>query len=254
MSVLNTAYLTSKISSESGEEIEVSSTSNNYKTTNVSSDIAIIRESERSWVVPEGKVIVTTTITNNSDIDVTDIRLTDTISDGGRFNSGSLKIGSQTYDELDPTEGINLPITIGGFGVDASISYEIVLDKYVDADVLTSSSTINFSLDGSSFSLNSNEVIINILKSGIVLLKSASANVVKLGDELTYTIEISNTGNLINTELFFRDPIPTNTSFVQKSVAIDGVLKEDLDPETGFNLKDLNPGDSVTVSFKVTVN
>lgn len=254
MSVLNTAYLTSKISSESGEQVEMSNTSNNYKATNVNTDITVIKEAEKSWAVPEGKILVTTTITNNSDVDIVDVKLTDVISTGGSFNQGSLKVGSQTYEDLDPTVGADLPITIGGFGVDASITYEIVLDKYIDGDVLTNSSTINFSLGGSNFNLTSNEISINILKSGIVLLKSASANVVKSGDELTYTIEISNTGTLVNTELFFKDPIPEGTSFVLNSVTIDGASKDGFDPETGFSLKDLNPGDSVIVSFKVEIN
>ena len=63
-----------------------------------------------------------------------------------------------------------------------------------------------------------------------------------------------NEGDIINTNLFFKDPIPEGTTFVAGSVKVNQEEKADFDPAVGFNLDDLNPNGEITVTFEVKVD
>lgn len=253
MSVLNKAYLTSKITEQSGQVVEVSNVSNTHKANNVNTDITIDKTAEKKWVLPGGKVLVTTTITNNTDMDISNIRLTETISDNAHFISGTLKVGSQSYPEADPTTGFDLSVTLGASGTDVSVSYEIESEKYPESDSISVQTVLALTLEEQSFNVQSSVMNITILNNEVYLLKTANTRVVKSGDELTYTIEISNEGTFTNTELFFKDPIPEGTEFVMGSVKVNNEEMADFNPETGFNLGDLSANAKITVQFKVKV-
>lgn len=47
---------------------------------------------------------------------------------------------------------------------------------------------------------------------------------------------------------------PAGTTFVPDSVKLDYIAQPGLNPETGFAVKNLNPGESTVVEFTVTVN
>ncbi|PEL88524.1 hypothetical protein CN604_31715, partial [Bacillus wiedmannii] len=51
----------------------------------------------------------------------------------------------------------------------------------------------------------------------------------------------------------YSDVLPSSITFVPNSVTINGVLQPGLDPNTGFSLPDITPGESVEVTFQVTV-
>ncbi len=53
MSVLNTAHLTSKITDQEGNQVEVSNKSNILRTDNVNSDIVITKSAVKNWVIPK---------------------------------------------------------------------------------------------------------------------------------------------------------------------------------------------------------
>lgn len=97
---------------------------------------------------------------------------------------------------------------------------------------------------------------VNITVNGAVVtsVKSVDKAFAQLGDTLTYTIVLTNSGNVAAETVFFSDPIPGATGFVPNSVTINAVNQPGLNPVPGFNLPDIAPGGSVTVTFQVTVN
>ena len=254
MAIFNTAFLTSKISSETGEMVEISKKSNVFRANKVENDVSIFKSAQKNWALPKDKLQIITTFTNNTDLNISDITIKDTISDGATFVEGSLKLGSQEYAEFNPVSGFIAPITIGGSGGEMVMTYDILLDEYLAENTITLNSTTTLELDSKTYTINSNNYEISILNNDVSILKSANTNVVKSGDELTYTITITNEGTLVNTEVFFKDPIPEGTTFVDKSVTINDEAKENYNPEDGFNLSDLNPNDTITIKFKVIVN
>lgn len=253
MAVSNKALLQSKIT-EGTEEVVVSNQSNVHIANNVDSDIIIIRGAPKNWVLPKETIKIDLTITNNMNQNIEDLIITDTLPSGVTFVKKSLKVGSQEYPDLDPTIGFTLPVTIGAMGSEMVLTYDVLIDEYPNIDEFKSVSKINFDLEGNSYELVSNELNLKVVNNDIVLLKTANTSVVKTGDEIIYTITIENSGSITNTNLVFSDPIPAGTTFVENSVTIDGEAKENLNPETGFNLNDLVPNASTIITFKVTVN
>lgn len=55
------------------------------------------------------------------------------------------------------------------------------------------------------------------------------------------------------TNVQYSDVLPSSIAFEPNSVTIDGVLQPGFNPNNGFPLPDINPGESVEVTFQVTV-
>ena len=81
-------------------------------------------------------------------------------------------------------------------------------------------------------------------------MKSVSATEAGVGDTLTYTVRIQNSGTVTATNVSFLDPIPVGTTFVANSVTINGTPQPGLNPTTGFPLANIPVGGMVTVTFK----
>ena len=254
MALLNTAQLSSKIQSDTGEQISVTNKSNIHRANKVENDLDILKTGSKTWALAKDKVTISTTFTNNTNLEVSDFTIKDTLSEGASFVAGSVKVDSVSHEEFNPIDGFSLSATVGGFGSEMDISYEIEIDPFVQANSITNSSAFSFNIDNKQFSLNSNTITIKIMDNEVFLLKTASASAVKEGDVITYTIEITNEGEIENTDLFFTDPIPEGTTFVEGSVKIDDVEKEDYNPVQGFKLDNLPAKGKIVVEFKVQVN
>ena len=109
MAVLNTAVLKSNITATTGEKVEVTNQSNISKASNIDTDIAIAKVATPTWVLPLGKVTIATTITNNTDVELSDFNIKDTLSEGASFVPSTLKIGSILHEDLDPIIGFVAP-------------------------------------------------------------------------------------------------------------------------------------------------
>ncbi|MBS7728395.1 DUF11 domain-containing protein, partial [Vibrio cholerae] len=83
--------------------------------------------------------------------------------------------------------------------------------------------------------------------------KTATPETVTLGDIITYTISLQNTGTIPANNILVSDPIPTGTSFIQNSVTINNVSQPTANPETGIQIPTLSPSESATISFHVLV-
>jgi len=254
MAILNTAFLTSKISDGSFEPVEVENKSNIHRANNVNKDITIEKTTVKNWVLPKEQITITTTLTNNTDTNLTQLEMKDTLSEGAQFVTGSMVIGSEKYDMYNPIEGFVLPVEIGGFGAEMVITYDILVDEYTVVNNITNTTKITLTLDNKTFEIQSNELGLKIMDNDVTLFKSANTNAVKSGDTITYSVQISNSGTLTNTNLFFSDPIPDGTTFVENSVKIDSEEQQGFNPATGFSLKDLGPNETILVEFKVTVD
>ncbi|TKI88641.1 DUF11 domain-containing protein, partial [Bacillus cereus] len=82
----------------------------------------------------------------------------------------------------------------------------------------------------------SNTVMTVVNSSGLNVRKSVSATEAGVGDTLTYTVRIQNSGTVAATNVSFLDPIPVGTTFVANSVTINGTPQPGLNPTTGFPL------------------
>lgn len=86
-------------------------------------------------------------------------------------------------------------------------------------------------------------------------VKSVDRDIDGVGDTLTYTCVITNTGNFDSNNLNFIDTIPNGTAFTTGSVIVDGTPNTSVSPlpPNGFNLVPISEGQTVTVTVDVNV-
>ena len=93
----------------------------------------------------------------------------------------------------------------------------------------------------------------NETETGIINItgkKEVNTSEAKVGDTLTYTITLTNSGNATGT-VTVTDEIPAGTTLVEKSITNNGVESNGTITWTDVEVK---AGDTVEVSFKVTIN
>ena len=78
-------------------------------------------------------------------------------------------------------------------------------------------------------------------------------SVAAIGDILTYTVTIPNTGLLPANNVTFTDILPNGTSFIPGTVTVDNVPQTNANPAAGISLGTINNGASRTVTFQATV-
>lgn len=253
MAILNQAQLSSSITNTEGGLVTVTTNSNTQRTNKVDTDILLVKSSGKSWGIPKEEILVTTIITNNMDVNLEDFFFQDTLSNGATFVEGSLKVGSEPREELNPIDGFDLSVTIGALGGECDISYSILIDETPRVDEVSIQSSIVATIEGKQFDVTSQIAKIQILNNEVYILKEADLKIVKSGEEITYTLTITNAGSLENSNLILTDPLPPEISFVQGSVLINNVSSPDANPEQGITLPNLGTGESITVSFKASV-
>ena len=212
-----------------------------------------VRSSSKLYVIPSEEIEQTLMLTNNSEAEIENVVIRDTIGEGAKFKAGSLTINGQPYVNLEPNQ-FTLPTSIMPQNV-VTVKYVIVIDDAPTVTKFATISNINYTVDEvDNLNENSNSVEINISNNVITIDKTSDKSAVVSGQILTFQNVITNKGALKNTEITFKDELPDGTNFMEGSVEIDGVSQPTFDPVAGFMIKDLNVGDEVTVSFKVKVD
>ncbi len=254
MAILNQSTLNHKIIRTGTEETIGLITNSNYSRVNkLGKDVLCEKTFDKNWVNAGEVVDVTTTITNNSDVDITNFTFLDTLSNDLSFVDGSLFIGGQNYPTYNIQQGFSHNITLGGSGASFVLKYKLQVATHTSSDTVEDTTKTTFYVGEKIYDVTSNKVAAYILDNQIFVLKSANKQFVKSGDNITYKITISNEGTITNTNLFFVDPIPTGTVFVENSVTVNGETKESFNPSSGFVLDDITPSEKIIITFQVLV-
>lgn len=254
MVITNKSTLTSKVTLPDETEKEISTDSNESTAVNMS--VALVKEktSAKEFGEPLEEILQTLVLTNNSEYEISTLSIQETISEGATFKAGSVTIDDTPYEDYDIVTGVELPAPIEGNGDSTTITYTLVIDENPEVESITTKSTLNYMVNEADLTEDTSEISISLLSNKIKIEKTSNASAVVSGQTLTYQNIITNEGSLTNTELFFTDPIPEGTTFVEGSVKIDDVEQPDYDPATGFALDDLDVGGSVKITFDVTIN
>lgn len=250
MAIQNRAAIISHIKSHEGDDVEVSTLSNLSEVNQVDVDVSIVKAASSTWALPDGNVDIVALIVNNTSAAIENFHFKDTLV-GATFVAGSLKIGSIIHDDLDPVAGFEMQVTLGP-GADMTVTYTAKVDKFPPDEVVKATSSISFSVGEEKFSLTSNDEVVEVLSSGLTMLKSATPTAAITGSEITYTIDVSNDGTHDNTSVVFSDTLPAELEFVTGSVTIDGTPQPTY-TLSSIPLSDLSPGDSVKISFRAVV-
>lgn len=251
--ILNTSSITSNYELPDSTVKEYTTTSNESITENMTTSFTKVRSVSKSYVSDNEEVEVTLVLTNNSEKTIEDVRIADTISNGGTFKEGSMTIDGEAQADFDASN-YTLPNNIGP-SESVTIKYTMIVAKTETSDVVNSFSTITYNVNEvSDLEEKSNTVEVNIVENKVTIVKTSDKTVVIAGQKLMFQNVIENFGGVKNTDVMFKDPIPEGTTFVEESVTIDGTPHTDLNPETGFKIDDLDVGKKTTITFEVMVN
>lgn len=98
-----------------------------------------------------------------------------------------------------------------------------------------------------------NTTVTPIIDATLVINKNASTTFATIGDTITFTSSVTNTGNTTANNIIFTDTIPNGTAFVPNSFKINGVTVPNANPQNGINIGNLNTNASITLSFQVNI-
>ncbi len=182
---------------------------------------------------------------------------TDIIEDGTVFISGSVTVNNTVLPAADPNIGFSIPnITSGQV---ATITFQVSVTNLPAANPTPNTANIVydfiFNPDFAPIqkSTTSNTTFVQINDADIVSLKTVDLTSVTIGDVLTYTTTLTNTGNTDATALVFTDNIPGGTTFIDGSVLVNNIPQLNANPSTGILLGTIAPNISIPVTFSVTV-
>lgn len=216
----------------------------------------VTKSSNKNFVNIGETITYTIIIKNVGQVDANDIILTDPIQEGLSLVSGTISVNGVPIANANLTTGVNIGNLVAGSV--AIVTYEVLVanDKDLCETVVQNQATLTYDFgctdQTDSTSSNMDEVIIRCVE--VELQKSADTTLAVVGDVITFTTIVTNTGSVTLNNVFFTDPIPENTTFVENSLKINGLVQLGANPEVGVNLGTLNPGESVEVSFSVTLD
>lgn len=252
--ITNTSTLTSTYELPDGSRVSNSVTSNVSSTENMTTSFTKLRETDREYATPSDVIKQTLTLNNTSEFTISNVNIKDLISANATFKEGSLKIdGVATSGDLDPTVGFDLTNDIGP-NTSVVITYDLQIDAEVESDIINLLSEVKYSVNEVENLLEqSNQVQIQIIESKITITKTATPEVVIVGQMITIKDVIENKGTTTNTSVNLTENLPSDVEFVTGSIKIDDVEKTDLTLDGGLSLEDLTPGKTITVEFKAKV-
>ena len=99
--------------------------------------------------------------------------------------------------------------------------------------------------------------LITAVKSALPVGASALTPAVKAGDTITYSIDVTNNGDGNSYDVLAYDAIPAGTTYVTNSATIGGVSGGTYDvvnDAIGWRIPQIDPGQTVRLSFQVTVD
>ena len=207
---------------------------------------------QRSTVVVEGeKITYTITVRNDGGLDG-NAQIQDYAPEGTTFVDGSIKVnGSEddNYTETNLNTGIEVNVPAHG---NTTLSFEVTVNGLEDEEStkqIRNTAIVN--------EKDTNEVITTVNKPNVTATKEsipASGETVENGEEITYTIRLTNSGKAPDT-VKVKDNIPTGTEFVEGSIKVGSEARPELTEDNLSNGIDVTveAGNTNTLEFKVKV-
>lgn len=210
-----------------------------------------------------GEIITyTLVITNIGDVTTSNVILLNAIPKYATYIGNSFTINGVTQSGITPAPPQGGLIGDIAPGESTTINFQVLINAIPDPNVILNSGIIKFNyvkdlsnpitLSGS---IITNQVQTFINNADIDISAFSDKASAKIGDTITYTFLLKNSGNTIANNLFFVDSIPEGTKFLENSLYYNGINQLGINPSPGSGvlLAPLSPNGFAEISFKVTV-
>lgn len=102
-------------------------------------------------------------------------------------------------------------------------------------------------------STTSNPVSTQINSGEITLVKSVDKTFATIGDTISYTITLSNPGNVTSQNIIFTDILPDGTTFISGTLTNDSGTQRIGNPANGIQIENINPNGTAVITLNVLV-
>ncbi len=226
------------------------SVSSNTTIVSVSAPNVTMLKSTTSQSVASGDTITyTVLVTNNGAAPINNGVVSDMMPQGTSFITGSVMVNGAALPLANPANGI--PVGTLAPSASATVTFEVIVNMPTPP-VITNQSTVSFTSGAFSSSSQSNNVNTPVTQPVLSLAKSASTANASVGSSVTYSVAVSNTGNLA-AQVTLTDSLPSGTAFIPNSVVVGGLPVAGADPATGIPVGSVAAGATVIVTFGVLV-
>ena len=193
----------------------------------------------------------TVVIENTGDAEATDLVIKDILPSGLKYMEGST-ILDENPSLQSPITGIT--ITSLGIGGSATISFDVTIESAPTVNPVVNNLSIDYkNPDGTNGNVNLTSTGVQVnspdFSSGT---KKANKKYVEIGEEITYTITLPNTGTVPAIDVVLSDSLPNGTEFVPGSILLDGTLGSG-NPSSGINIGNISAGSTKVVTFDLKV-
>ncbi|WP_040329924.1 DUF7507 domain-containing protein, partial [Clostridium ihumii] len=215
-------------------------------------DILVNKLVDKAFADLGDTITYTVTVNNPGVASISNVLFTDALPSGTSYVNGSLTVDT-AYTGTDPMTGITL--TTVGAGQTVTITWKVTV-----GNVLPSPNPIQnigtVTVPGLP-PVNTNPVDTTVNHADLIsqgnLVKSVDKTSAVVGETVTYTIKVTNTGNILANPVTLTDVVPNGTSYVSGTLTVDGNPNGG-DPNSGIAIGPVNPGQTVTVVFSVKIN
>lgn len=248
--LVNQAASTYTFTPPDGRLLSGSAVSNTVTIAVSAPNLSVVKSTASTSVAIGDTIAYSVDITNNGADPVNNVILSDPTPDGATFVPGSVSVNGVPFPNAHPASGI--PVSTLASGASAVVSYSVTVAS-VPADAsIDNEASVTYTSGVFAGSTFSNPVAVPVFQPEIAAAKAANTTNATVGDTVTYTINISNTGNY-GASLTVTDNIPAGTTFVTNSVLINGQPLPQADPSTGIAAGTIAPGATVAVTFSVVI-
>jgi uncharacterized repeat protein (TIGR01451 family) len=217
--------------------------------------LTVVKSADSLATVVGDIVEYTVVITNVGTVQTTSVVMFDTSIDNTELVPGSVTVNGMIVEE-DPVLGV--PIGTLNAGQMVTVKFKVLVVSLPTPPVLRDQATAAYTFQATPDSppistvVPSDIVQIPVFLPLLVLHKEADLAAALVGDIITYTLTITNVGNIPLTGIV-TDPLPVGTSFVAGTVFIDGVNQPGDNPNLGINIGVLALVQVVTIQYQLLV-
>lgn len=231
--------------------------SNTVQTTINNASITAVKSADKQFANVNDIITYTATLTNTGNTLASNVIFTDIIPNGTSFIPNSVTVNGNTLPNVNPANGVTIdPINPT---TNTTISFQVKINSIPSPNPIPNQSNttyqyvVNPNLPPTSANALSNLITTQINNATIVATKSVNTPTAAIGDIVTYTIAVTNTGNIPASATVLTDGLGAGASFVQNSVTINNVPQPGLDPSLGIHLADISPSDTVFITFQAKI-